>query len=93
MRPTACPATPATASGRHHAETVPQLQGAAFRSDRGHVSNASSVGPAPARAGEMIHHVAELEGRVDSLTEAGTHVIDGDGEYVVGEPHHTSGRS
>lgn len=36
-------------------------------------------GAATARAGELIHQVAGLGGRVDSLMEVGALVIDGDG--------------
>lgn len=73
-------------------QAVHALQDAVFRTDRRHLSSGSSVAPTTARAGELAGQVAELGGWADSLLEVGTHVIEGDQEYVVGEPHGTGGK-
>jgi hypothetical protein len=67
-------------------QAVHALQDAVYRTDRKHLSTGSSVAPTTARARELADQVAELGGWADSLLAVGTHVIDGDQEYVVGEP-------
>jgi len=61
------------------------LEDAVRQADRGRLSS-GSVGPSAARANELAEQVAELGGWADSLIGVGTHVVDGDQEYVVGEP-------
>ena len=66
-------------------QAVHALAGAVQRTDRKHLSRGSSVAPAAAHASELADMVADLGGWADSLLEVGTHVIDGDEEYIVGE--------
>lgn len=73
-------------------QALDELKDAVSRTDRKHISSSgSSVGPTAARAGELVAQVAELGGWADSLMEVGTHVIDGDQEYIIGEPDRTAG--
>lgn len=70
---------------------VSGLQDAVSQTDRKHLSSGRSMAPTTARVGELAHQVAELGDWVDSLIEVGTHVIDGDQEYVVGESDRAPG--
>ncbi len=67
-------------------QAVEALSRATYRTDTKHLSHGNSVAPTTARASELAQQVAQLGGWADSLLPVGTHVIDGDEEYVVGEP-------
>lgn len=67
-------------------QAVEALANATYRTDNKHLSRGNNVAPTVARARELAQQVSQLGGWTDSLLAVGTHVITGDGEYVVGEP-------
>lgn len=67
-------------------QAVDALAQAVNQTDRKHTVDRDSVAPTALIASELVAEVAELGGWSDSLLDVGTHVTDGDDEYVVGAP-------